>query len=528
MFQRLARDESGMTMGLAIMMILLISVMGAGLLTFVSRDLNSVIEENRGQRAFELADAGIEAAKRQLASEVVTGDYDGEAPDIQWSLLNGGLTLEDLDDLGTTDRVNVTIDYITADKDFRVVSTGTYGDPPRQAKRRIEAIFGAPDLGTTDDDNSARPTYYTPSSILIDGPGVGVKGISMFSQKDIIIEDTTPLTPYSISNFSTEYDSNTGTLAAIPGTREELCDWNSVVRENPTCFPDPVPGDDDDGLDNYNTVSRMNGTSKYNRVGFAAEGKLCGYPAQPAGSPTPFGTCGAAGSAADGRYGYDSLTTPKFVAKEKLDPPLDPKTDANPTGTITYPFPRYRPKPEAFKERAENPNTEEGETGAYWEGSPTDPTWGLTPSTPSKVVFVDAQNQTLTFDPDGNPTPTAGGPEYKGIIIVWCGELMQNQNFRGIILNLYGDIGPDNTECRSPEGEPEGNVGTYTNNGNSCKCWVYAEGGTPTRAGIILRPGSSADFLPAGIWSNLPADAFEGPPPTEFELQRWRELYENE
>ena len=75
MIQRLARDESGMTMGLAIMMILLISVMGAGLPTFVSRDLNSVIEENRGQRAFEVADAGIEAVKRQLASDVITTDY---------------------------------------------------------------------------------------------------------------------------------------------------------------------------------------------------------------------------------------------------------------------------------------------------------------------------------------------------------------------------------------------------------------------------------------------------------------------
>ena len=60
-----------MTMALAIMMIVLIGVMGAGLLTFVSRDLNTVIEENRGQRAFEVADAGIEAAKRQLASSVV-------------------------------------------------------------------------------------------------------------------------------------------------------------------------------------------------------------------------------------------------------------------------------------------------------------------------------------------------------------------------------------------------------------------------------------------------------------------------
>ena len=47
--RRFVDDESGMTMALAIMMILLIGVMGAGLLTFVSRDLNTVIEENRGR-----------------------------------------------------------------------------------------------------------------------------------------------------------------------------------------------------------------------------------------------------------------------------------------------------------------------------------------------------------------------------------------------------------------------------------------------------------------------------------------------
>jgi hypothetical protein len=436
--------------------------------------------------------------------------------------------------------VKVTIEYLGDEtEEFRVISEGTYGNPPQQAKRRIEAIFGAADLGISDDDNSARPSYYTPSSILIDGPKVSIKGISMFSRQDILIEDPTPLTPYSASDFHAEYDSNNGvTLDTIPNPREELCDWNSAVRMNPPCF-------DDSELENYNTISRMKDGSKYGKVGFAAEGEICGYPAgspntavPPFGTLPPFGTCEAAGagSAADGVYGYDSTTGAdkdtidgnnlKFVAKEELDPPLNPRTDANLPGTITYPFPRFRPKPEAFKQRAEFPDTTLGETGAYWPGPPTDPTWGLSPSSEGKVVFVDAQNQPLIFDPDGVPNPTAGGAEYKGIIIVWCGELQLNQNFRGIILNLYGDDLPGNTQCGNHEDGPVGNVGVFTNNGNSCKCWVYPEGGTSTRAGIVFRPGSSADFLPAGIWSNLPADAFEGPPPTDFVLQRWRELYE--
>src|SRR5215217_4939392 len=95
--RRLVKDEAGMTMALAIMMIVLLGVMGAGLLTFASSDVNTVVEENRGQRAFELADAGIGAAKRQLASSVDRTAYDdpNDPPvdDIQWSLAQGGLTL---------------------------------------------------------------------------------------------------------------------------------------------------------------------------------------------------------------------------------------------------------------------------------------------------------------------------------------------------------------------------------------------------------------------------------------------------
>ena len=59
MARRFVNDESGMTLALAIIMIVFIGVMGAGLLAFVNRDLNTVVEENRGQRAFEVADAGI-------------------------------------------------------------------------------------------------------------------------------------------------------------------------------------------------------------------------------------------------------------------------------------------------------------------------------------------------------------------------------------------------------------------------------------------------------------------------------------
>src|SRR5919205_704054 len=65
-----------MVMGLAVIMVALIGVIGAGLLTLVVTDLHATIEANRGQRAFEMADAGVEVAKARLA----------EAPDLAaWS-----------------------------------------------------------------------------------------------------------------------------------------------------------------------------------------------------------------------------------------------------------------------------------------------------------------------------------------------------------------------------------------------------------------------------------------------------------
>jgi hypothetical protein len=75
--RRFIDDESGMTMGLVVIVVVLIGVMGAGLLTFVSRSLNSVVEVNQGQRAQEVADAGFEAAKRQLAIvDAMPSSYD--------------------------------------------------------------------------------------------------------------------------------------------------------------------------------------------------------------------------------------------------------------------------------------------------------------------------------------------------------------------------------------------------------------------------------------------------------------------
>jgi len=555
--RRFVKDESGMTLSMAMIMIVLIGAMGAGLLTFVMTDLNTVTEQNRGQTAFEVADAGIEAAKHQLAANVVTTDYDDQiktplAPDddIQWSAAAGGVTLTNLGEGGaTTDSVNVKIKYRIATTDFRVVSEGTYG----VAKRKIEAFF-EPKPVDFGEGNKGQPTYYTPSSIMLDGPNIGIKGISLFSREDILIEDArTNTTPaYSYACFQAEYENkadsacpnmpvqsqNPGTIAGMQGVHDELCDWDTLPpTAGNNCFKEVVT------QGNYNTIGRLDkSNNRFQQVGFGAEGKICRVLPTEVNS---VGVCGTTrpsivwppttGTQLDG-YAYDSTTSPQFVAKETLG--LDPKMDANPTGTITYPFPRLTPNPEYFRcvARRDPPCANAlSKSAGYWVGDPDndplsepltggDPAnldWGLGPSTSDKVAFVDAKGGTVSFNPD------TSGTSYKGVIVVWCGNLQQNSNFRGVVLNLYGDGLDGNTQCGNHvDGPSTSNVGVYTNNGKSCTCWVYAQGGTATKAGITLRPNSSADFLPAGQWDNLPTTAFEGPPPTEFVIRSWRELYE--
>ena len=106
-------------MGLAIIVVVVIGVMGAGLLTFVSADLQAVVAVNRGEQAFELAEAGVEIAKARLAVDPAG-----------WS--SGELHAEGLGD----NSVSVGIERMQ-DGSLKVVSTGRYGE----TKRKIEALF---------------------------------------------------------------------------------------------------------------------------------------------------------------------------------------------------------------------------------------------------------------------------------------------------------------------------------------------------------------------------------------------------
>jgi prepilin-type N-terminal cleavage/methylation domain-containing protein len=115
---------------------------------------------------------------------------------------------------------------------------------------------------------------------------------------------------------------------------------------------------------------------------------------------------------------------------------------------------------------------------------------------------------------------TFGSNKVEAMESARLGHLTQASKFQGIILTLHGDGSAfGSTNCAGNDV-----LGTYTNAGQDCQCWMYADGGTATTAGITLRHNSKIFFY-SGDWSFL-SDLFEGPPPTSFALQGWRELYE--
>jgi type II secretory pathway component PulK len=131
MIRRLLREERGMALGLAVIVVVVVGVMGAGLLTFVATDLEAVVAVNRGEQAFELAEAGIEVAKAHLADDSSQAD---------WS--SGELHMAGM----VEGSVTVTVEYDADSNSFEAVSTGQY----RETNRKLEATFsvedGAPKL----------------------------------------------------------------------------------------------------------------------------------------------------------------------------------------------------------------------------------------------------------------------------------------------------------------------------------------------------------------------------------------------
>lgn len=182
--RKLLQDESGVAMGLAVIMIVLISVMGAGLLVFVRNDLQAVVEVNQGQKAFELADAGAEAAERQLEKDSNPDHYDGGTGDVEWSESKGGMKLDGLLEGSASSSARVEIEY-EGEGSFRVISIGEY----RNARRVVEAVF------TVDSSSSLNvPRALLSRSELNLNGNEEIKGMSLFSFGDAKIGNNTSIT----------------------------------------------------------------------------------------------------------------------------------------------------------------------------------------------------------------------------------------------------------------------------------------------------------------------------------------------
>ncbi len=262
MARRLVNDQSGVALALAIMMIVVIGVLGAGLLAFVRRDLEAVIEVNQGQRAFEIAEAGVQVAKQQLLLERSTGNYDvdastdpdyygsacnvtGETESSEWSPEGEGSS-EGLTRGFAGGSFDATIRWLSTDPAapvgcgapettpevgvdyFRVISTGTYGD----AKRTVEAIYETYDLGVP-------KGFFTPGSIEISDPA-SIQSVGLFSLQDVTISGgpTISGTDLAYGDWATEPATGTpnpfnnvprGTSSAGIGTVGEIDDGGQVV-----------------------------------------------------------------------------------------------------------------------------------------------------------------------------------------------------------------------------------------------------------------------------------------------------------
>ena len=173
MFGKFIRDESGVALGLAVVMIVLIGVMGAGLLVFVRNDLEAVVEVNQGQKALDTADAGVQAAEAQLRINANRQRYNGndaDTEDSEWSFSKSGKSVTLAENTATAkikhllpvpnNQPDLTrnedyapevlpcddpeeCEYPNGGSYFKVVSVGTAGN----AKRAVEAIYQIRDTG---------------------------------------------------------------------------------------------------------------------------------------------------------------------------------------------------------------------------------------------------------------------------------------------------------------------------------------------------------------------------------------------
>jgi hypothetical protein len=479
MFERLKRDETGVALGLAVIMIVLIGVMGAGLLVFVRNDLEAVVEVNQGQRAMDIADAGAQAAKAQLLGDNVPAHYDVDSlisqifhdPDCNIDASDVTETIErnpptenwSPEGPGQTrsfagDQFNVTIRWMTplplapsecraprtsvtgilpgGTEYFKVISTGRY----KNATRRVETIYETYDLNVP-------KAYYTPGPLTISGTAC-IDSVSLFS----------------LSNVTFNGNGGCSSGGHIQGTDRAYGDWN------------------DPPLDKFNTTGRKN---------------TLGFPVTDAG----VGTAGViTGSPREGTRDFDATTTPRFVQA----PSANPQSPSE----ITFPF-DLGSQPDANRlcdEAKAQGNYEEYTT----TGNKSLTSWPANSSYTTVVckVFKNTNSSNkLIWDVGGNvnlsaPYTGCRGPIQKGTLVIRGGNFSTKSNtalFQGVVV------------VRGAEGMEGTDLGSSSDTGNTCLDGFVNATSEIKIAGTV-RPSSSLETL------NRPG--FYG-----VRTWSWRELY---
>lgn len=467
MLGRFIKEESGLALPLAIGVMVIVGVMGAGLLVFVRSDLEAVVEVNRGQKAFEIAEAGVAAAKQQQLSDVVRRHYDkditndcfnGEirATSDDWSPnttvysdpkdcssptttrarpgvtknFAGGafnVNIECLDQPGddTTNDPCAGADIEGAPENieaserayFKITSTGYYPADGSGAVRTVQAIVHTNKLNV--------PTaYYTPNDIEFNG-SPDVSGVSFFAGGDIALGNT-------------DVDRSTTAL---------YNDWDTTNSANFT------------PTSNLNTVPRRTGPNatdpKLTGTGFAAEGIICKN-----------NCSGPSDSIADGEYNYDSTTAAKGSQKKFVRKSEDEIADnaSNTNGTITYPFNPYAEFDLTTLE------TIARSQGNYYEGGIDieDTRTGVSTtnkqypdcSSDQTVFYVKANGNEIDYKANYEKAtpPRADCPtRAKGLIVVENGDFNINNSsngFDGVVI------------VKKDPSDPSSTTGVYKNSGN--------------------------------------------------------------
>jgi hypothetical protein len=463
MFERFLKDESGVALGLAVIMIVLIGVMGAGLLVFVRNDLEAVVEVNQGQRATDIADAGLHAARQQIMGDKVPGHYDiddgtgcdssKETPALSgedWSPGAGGQTrtfaggqftvtiqwLNPEPPLGTPDGcIAPEAGPLPGGTDyFKAISTGRSGN----ATRRVEAIYQTYHLNVPQ-------AYYSPGPITISGTAC-IDRVSVFS----------------LSNITFNGSGGCSSGGHMQGTDLAYGDWN-----------DP-PSD------------------KFNKTARPTTDAGIGTPGTISGS-TRLGTRDFHGSSTN-------PTNPKFVQT-----PSSPQ----PAGEITFPF-DLASQPDANRlcdEAKAQGNYEEYTT----TGNKNLDSWPANSSyttvvckvfkntnSSNKLIWTVGGNENLTGDYEG-----CKGPIREGTLVIRGGNFSTKSNtalFRGVVV------------VRGAEGSEATDLGSSTDTGNTCLDGFVNATSEIKIAGTV-RPSTSLEandrpgFYGVRTWS-------------------WRELYE--